>query len=34
LLEGGNVKEEWREYGQIGYYWMERQEREAKALED
>jgi GNAT superfamily N-acetyltransferase len=34
LLEGGNVKEEWRGYGQIGYYWMERPEREAKALKD
>jgi len=25
LLDGGKVKEEWREFGEIGYYWMERE---------
>lgn len=25
LLDGGKVREEWREFGEIGYYWMDRE---------
>ncbi len=27
LLDGAKVREEWREFGEIGYYWMEREVR-------
>jgi GNAT superfamily N-acetyltransferase len=33
LLEGGKVREEWREFGEIGYYWMEREVRGGKSSE-
>lgn len=32
LLDGGNVNRKWKEYGQIGYYWMERPEKELEAV--
>lgn len=25
LLQGGKVREAWRDYGDIAYYWMERE---------
>jgi GNAT superfamily N-acetyltransferase len=30
LLQGGKVREEWKEYGEIGYYWMDREVRAGK----
>jgi GNAT superfamily N-acetyltransferase len=31
LLEGGSVREEWAEYGEVGYLWMEREVRVVKS---
>jgi GNAT superfamily N-acetyltransferase len=33
LLNGGKVREEWKEFGEIGYYWMERELRAGEGSE-